>query len=235
MRVRPNGWVGQAPWKQLAMPDCLQESGGPWPKRLLLGSSSSPGIALHACRFLVDHWLKSLLLESSSVSAEEMLSPESVPRLPSWFVAHKTGLPRLPFLVVLNNELRLHPSLEGMETITPDKDQLNSLGALMAVTLRLLAVRLVGLCVSCDGLLQQAPRRQGVPAPACAISSLSPINLMRSMQLAAGPTTLLQPGAVAHAWLPAPCTLQLYTCSVDESGRPVLGSRWHNVQTKEHS
>ena len=83
------------------------------------------------------HWLKSLLLESSSVSAAEMLSPASVPRLPSWFVAHKTGLPRLPFLFVLNNELRLHPSLEGMETITPGKDQLNSIGALVAVTLRL--------------------------------------------------------------------------------------------------
>ena len=83
------------------------------------------------------HWLKSLLLESSRVSAAEMLSPESVPRLPSWFVAHKTGLPRLPFLFVLNNELRLHPSLEGMESITPGKDQLNSMGALVAVTLRL--------------------------------------------------------------------------------------------------
>ena len=85
----------------------------------------------------MDHWLKSLLLESSTVSAEEMLSPESVPRLPSWFVAHKMGLPRLPFLFVLNNELRLHPSLEGMESITPSKDQLNSLGAPVAVTLRL--------------------------------------------------------------------------------------------------
>ena len=71
------------------------------------------------------------------MSAEEMLSPESVPRLPTWFVAHKTGLPRLPFLFVLNNELRLHPSLEGMETTTPGKDQLNSIGAPVAVTFRL--------------------------------------------------------------------------------------------------
>lgn len=78
--------------------------------------------------FLVDHWLRSLLLESSSVSAEDMLSPASVPRLPSWFVAHKTGLPRLPFVFVVNNELRLHPSLEGMEAITPGKDQLNTIG-----------------------------------------------------------------------------------------------------------
>ena len=124
-------------------------------------------LPLHACRFLVDHWLKSLLLESSSVSAEEMLSPESVPRLPSWFVAHKTGLPRLPFLFVLNNELRLHPSLEGMGPITPGRDQLNSLGALVSVTLwvelpgRHSTVPLAGLCVSCDALLQQASRTSG--------------------------------------------------------------------------
>ena len=77
----------------------------------------------------MDHWLKRLLLESSTVSAEEMLSPDNVARLPSWFVEHKTGLPRLPFLFVLNNELRLHPSLEGMGTMTPSKHQLNSIGA----------------------------------------------------------------------------------------------------------
>ena len=85
----------------------------------------------------MDHWLRSLLLESSSVSAEDMLPPARVPRLPSWFVAHKTGLPRLPFVFVVNNELRLHPSLEGMEAITPGKDQLNTIGAPVAVTLRL--------------------------------------------------------------------------------------------------
>ena len=71
------------------------------------------------------------------MSTEEMLSPGSVPRLPNWFVAHKTGLPRLPFLFVLKNELRLHPSLEGMETYTPGKGQLNSIGASVAVTFRL--------------------------------------------------------------------------------------------------
>ena len=122
----------------------------------------------------MDHWLKSLLLESSSVSAEEMLSPESVPRLPSWFVPHKTGLPRLPFLFVLDNELRLHPSLEGMDTVPPGKDQLNSIGALVAVIHRSRGP--AGTAWSLSGrawvylgnaLLQQAPWQQDVPAQTC--------------------------------------------------------------------
>ena len=70
----PNGW-GQAPRKQQAMRDCLQVSGCPWPSGLLLGSSSSPGIAPPCLQILG----KALAQEPAAGVQQRVSSGDAVP------------------------------------------------------------------------------------------------------------------------------------------------------------